>query len=252
MKSWKANKEMLYLDVLLESEASPTTVCTTCKLSIPTSSEIWRCKDCFSRPLYCRSCCKAAHARDPFHRVEIWNSTHFTPSWLWRTGLSLSLCPRGACSALHTTPAYVSGIPDADDSTFGAQPGFRMNEDMRTLVVVHTNGIHHILVNFCSCSAAPTSEEPTPDDIQLLRVGLYPASHLDIRTAFTFAVLDDYLLDNLECYTSAFHFFSKLARLTNEVFPRKVKVILQTGVWLGVASLNRNSILESIPRRSSM
>ncbi|KAH9928247.1 hypothetical protein B0H21DRAFT_712169 [Amylocystis lapponica] len=53
-------------------------------------------------------------------------------------------------------------------------------------------------------------------------MALYPASHRRIKSCFTFRVLDDFLLDNLECKTSALNFYSKLRRTTNSTFPDQV------------------------------
>jgi hypothetical protein len=47
------------------------------------------------------------------------------------------------------------------------------------------------------------------------------------RTVFTFNVLDDFIRDNLECGTSGMNYFSKLRRITSNVFPHLVPVRLQ-------------------------
>ena len=46
------------------------------------------------------------------------------------------------------------------------------------------------------------------------------------QTAFTFNVLDEFLIDSLECKTSAFSFYSKLRRLTDNAFPDTLPVCL--------------------------
>ncbi|KAG1887748.1 hypothetical protein F4604DRAFT_1674916 [Suillus subluteus] len=48
------------------------------------------------------------------------------------------------------------------------------------------------------------------------------ANFATVATAFTFAVLDDFLLDNLECGTSAMNYYSKLRQITSSVFPHLV------------------------------
>ncbi|KAG2108609.1 uncharacterized protein F5147DRAFT_799314, partial [Suillus discolor] len=58
--------------------------------------------------------------------------------------------------------------------------------------------------------------------LQLLQAGLFPASTTRPRTAFTFEVLDHFLIDALECKTSAMSFFEKIRRLTNNAFPDTV------------------------------
>ncbi|EFI26753.1 hypothetical protein CC1G_15677 [Coprinopsis cinerea okayama7 len=172
---------------------------------------------CFGRPLLCTECCKDSHRRNPFHRVEVWNKTHFTPSWLWRTGLILSLCPSGRCDQDRATLSDApDALPEPDDCTYGAKPDKRVwEDDISVIVVVHLTGIHHLPVRFCSCHDA------ADNDIQLLRFDLYPTSYKEARSAFTFQLLDDYLLQNLECNTSAFHYYSKLRRLTNTGVSKK-------------------------------
>jgi hypothetical protein len=42
---------------------------------------------------------------------------------------------------------------------------------------------------------------------------------------FTFRVLNDFLIDNLECSTSAMNYYSKLRRMTSSMFPHLVPVM---------------------------
>lgn len=99
----------------------------------------------------------------------------------------------------------------------------------RMIVFVDTSGVHEIPVVFCTCIDAE------PVDIQLLRMGLYPATTRRPKTAFTFRVLDDFLLTNKECQTAAMNYYSKLRRITNDAFPHMVPVSPSTGhfenVW---------------------
>lgn len=102
-----------------------------------------------------------------------------------------------------------SEIPDPPVSTIDGH---------RVLTYVHINGVHQLPTSFCKCAGAPSEE------IQLLRMGLFPSTSHSPGTAFTFQLLDDYLLENLECKTSALHYFSKLRRMTSKAFPNLVKV----------------------------
>ncbi|KAG0696999.1 hypothetical protein DFH29DRAFT_1024097, partial [Suillus ampliporus] len=72
-------------------------------------------------------------------------------------------------------------------------------------------------VAWCHCQGSNPQQH-----LQLLRAGLFPASSTQPKTAFTFEVLDHFLIDALECKTSARSFFEKLTRLTNNVFPDTV------------------------------
>jgi len=65
-----------------------------------------------------------------------------------------------------------------------------------------------------------------PQHEQLLQAGLFPSSFEEPETAFTFSVLDDFLVDNLECKTTAQQYFSKLQSITNRMFPFRVPVCI--------------------------
>ena len=51
-------------------------------------------------------------------------------------------------------------------------------------LVIHTNGIHEVAIQYCGCSHAITPH------IQLLRRGFYPTSQQIIKTYMTFTLLD--------------------------------------------------------------
>ncbi|PCH37331.1 hypothetical protein WOLCODRAFT_158056 [Wolfiporia cocos MD-104 SS10] len=84
------------------------------------------------------------------------------------------------------------------------------------LTVMDMMGIHHLDVNWCGCENSPSCDQ------QLLAMGLYLASTLQPQTAFTFRVLDDYLLTNKECKTSAVSYYSWLRRVMDNAFPQWV------------------------------
>lgn len=91
------------------------------------------------------------------------------------------------------------------------------------MVIVDTSGVHEIEVRFCKCMDCP------PADQQLMKHSLYPATHRNPRTAFTFRLLDDVLLTNKECKTSIMNLFQKLRRVTNDTFPHDVPVSWHDG-----------------------
>ena len=184
-------------------------------------------------PLFCVECCRSQHHRHPFHRVDHWTGDFFEPSWLWKVGISLDLGHGGlSCPGYeghyfgprHEHPDALGDVDDdkEDPESFGwANPGKPSSAEAgghKVIVVVHTNGIHHIPVRPCICPNAPA------EDIQLLRLRFYPSTYKNIRTIFTFQLLDDYLLENLECQTSCLHNFQKLWRMTNKAFPQVVPV----------------------------
>jgi hypothetical protein len=86
------------------------------------------------------------------------------------------------------------------------------------MTIVDRSGIHEIGIAWCCCVEAPQHH------MQLMMEGLFPATFHNPKTAFTFWVLEDYHLDNLECKTTPNQFFSRLRRLTNDEFPNTVPV----------------------------
>ncbi|KAG2047197.1 hypothetical protein BDR06DRAFT_852282, partial [Suillus hirtellus] len=85
--------------------------------------------------------------------------------------------------------------------------------------IVHSSGVFTHNVSWCQCPGSHHEHH-----LQLLQAGLFPASTTHPRTAFTFKVLDHFLIDALECKTSAMSFFEKIRRLTNNAFPDTVPV----------------------------
>jgi len=92
--------------------------------------------------------------------------------------------------------------------------------DNPLLAVVSTTGISEVEILYCICPDAMPQHE------QLLQAGLFPSSFEEPETAFTFSVLDDFLVDNLECKTTAQQYFSKLQSITNRMFPFRVPVCI--------------------------
>jgi hypothetical protein len=107
----------------------------------------------------------------------------------------------------------------AADLGFGtSKPGHHDKEGNPIMTIVDRSGIHEIGVSWCCCPEAPER------DLQLMMAGLFPATFHNPKTAFTFRVLEEFHLDNLECKTTPSQFFSRLRRLTNDEFPNTVPV----------------------------
>lgn len=90
--------------------------------------------------------------------------------------------------------------------------------DTKAMVIVDVSRIHQLKVSWCCCQGAPDY------GIQLFRHHLFPASTSRPSTAFTFAVLNYFYVDAVECKTSASNFSSKLRRLTDFTSPQSVPV----------------------------
>jgi hypothetical protein len=118
-------------------------------------------------------------------------------------------CQVGSCDEYDT----------AADLGFGSsKPGRHNKEGNPIITVIDRSGVHEIGVTWCRCSEAPEH------DMQLMMAGLFPATFQNPKTAFTFQVLEEFHLDNLECKTTPSQFFSHLRRVTNDEFPNTVPV----------------------------
>jgi hypothetical protein len=231
MRDWLGVRKE-YLQCILSLEAPVGDhICYLCKADSPG----WRCLDCLGKSPICTDCCRDNHTRLPFHRVERWTGSHYEPAWLRDAGVSIQLGHSGnSCPTVlppddqRTVQAEPDGLQDDADEVDAQQhafypqtappPGSFDTNGNTIMIIVDRSGIHYIGVKPCRCSTAESL------DRQLLRIGLYPASQKQPRTAFTFEVLDDYLIENRECKVSALRFYSKLRRVTNNAFPASAPV----------------------------
>ncbi|KAG1873904.1 hypothetical protein F4604DRAFT_1925476 [Suillus subluteus] len=149
----------------------------------------------------------------PFHRISQWTGGFFEDTSLTKIGLEIHLGHQGKPCPEVTDDWYNT---DDEGDNFAEGQWVPLVNDPRTTTVVDTSGVHSLMIRFCRCASA------LGPDMQLFEIGLFPASFTSPKTAFTFAVLDDFLLDNLECGTSAMNYYSKLRRITSSVFPHLV------------------------------
>lgn len=75
--------------------------------------------------------------------------------------------------------------------------------------MLHTNGIHHVNVDFCGC------EKQVPKRIQLLRLELYPATSRNPCTAATMRLLETFEKLVASGKTSAYEHYKSLERMTD-------------------------------------
>lgn len=76
-------------------------------------------------------------------------------------------------------------------------------------VVLHSNGIHKVAVDYCGCERQITFHR------QLLRHGWYPGSQLFPRTCATFRLLERFHLLSLCSKLSVYDFYRTLEKLTS-------------------------------------
>lgn len=89
------------------------------------------------------------------------------------------------------------------------------------MTIVDNSGVHRVHVQFCECQGKADSKAR---EVQLLSARLFPASFTTFKSAFTFQALDSFRAANLDCKTSAYHYFQMLRRLTSPAFPAAVPV----------------------------
>ncbi|KAF8230885.1 hypothetical protein L208DRAFT_1279638 [Tricholoma matsutake] len=91
--------------------------------------------------------------------------------------------------------------------------------DCHKLTVIDVSGVHCMWVKWCNY---PNSHQEQEN--HLLQLGLFPVSYENIKTTFTFQVLDDVQLSNLECKSSAYQYYQKLRCMTSSLFPNAMEV----------------------------
>jgi hypothetical protein len=182
----------------------------------------YRCEECFDPPMLCKSCIISAHIKTPLHHIGEWSGTHFNRTSLFALGASLCLGHSGD-KCRHRLPG----------------PG-------RSTVVVHTNGIHQVRIEYCRCEL-PSEYS---DALQLAQSRLFPATMERPETAFTFDVLNDFHLHSLTSKKAVMDYVDALRKHTNSAFPHNVPVrmlvALKSGSYLHHLRIGtKNSIMSN-------
>lgn len=89
------------MKAILNREAVPDNA-GSCRHCIKEAIAVWRCKNCTSATLKCRSCMRKSHQENTFHKIEQWNGSYFRPAELWEVGTYL-LVPHFTGEAICTT-----------------------------------------------------------------------------------------------------------------------------------------------------
>jgi len=232
----------MYLQALLSNEVPHSLTCQACGDVAST----WRCHDCFLNPLMCTNCCQDNHASNPFHRIDHWTGSFFEPAWLFQVGFILHLshggepCPSYLNSSLleifaHDMEAYedvIEDVTEGDESSNIIKELKRFTSlyalgstifstpiNCQELTVIDVSSIHHMWVRWCNCPNAQQHQES-----HLLQMGLFPVSYKNIKSTFTFRVLNDAQISNLECKSSAYQYYQKLHHATSPMSPNAVEV----------------------------
>ncbi|KAF8057825.1 hypothetical protein FPV67DRAFT_1455922 [Lyophyllum atratum] len=142
--------------------------------------------------LLCKECIVAAHQHHPFHFLDEWIGTFFRRVELSELDFVIRL-------GHHT----------------GRCPNHPASKPPRATIVIHVNGVHRTLIEYCYCKVVPDAE-------QLVRARLFPATMKHPETAMTFAVLKHFHISNLTSKKSAYDYAKTFTSLTNNAFPHKV------------------------------
>ncbi|KAA1479985.1 hypothetical protein DENSPDRAFT_789779, partial [Dentipellis sp. KUC8613] len=172
------------LDELLRHEGLGTqsfpTTCPTCNMHPAELS----CTDCTFAKLECASCICEQHAREPLHRIQRWNGTHFVRCNLASLGLIVQLGHDGVdCASPSTT--------------------------VQALTLIDITGIHKINIRFCECVPSPRTY------VQLLRARWWPATFERPQTAVTIRTLRLFHALTVQAKVNAYDFHNALIRMTD-------------------------------------
>lgn len=153
-----------------------------------------QCHDCLQYRASCPECFIRAHQNNPFHWAEVWDAERgfFVKHDISALGATVSLGHYGA------------SCPNPKNNIL--------------FTVVDTNGVHATRLSLCGCLGAGSKVD------QLMRARLFPATTRDTKSAFTFKVLKDFHIHNLESKEAAFDYLGAIRRLTDNVFTADVPV----------------------------
>ncbi|KAJ7690749.1 hypothetical protein B0H17DRAFT_1159968 [Mycena rosella] len=158
----------------------------------PVPEELFKCNDCGDF-LQCKACVISQHTVQPLHVLKKWTGEFWDDITIDELDVVYQVGHGGHRCRKPLEPA-------------------------RTMVVVHTNGIHTISFRYCGCDRSDHASNIQ----QLLRNSWYPASTIDPATCATFEVLELYRLLNVVGNINVHDFVRTLERQTNST---KVKPI---------------------------
>ncbi|KAG0703425.1 hypothetical protein DFH29DRAFT_874531 [Suillus ampliporus] len=204
----------LYLDILLDLEKpSDVSQCQSCQIG----EGKFRCLTCSGDQTFCRSCIVNTHKFLPFHKVQEWIGKCFNDTSLEELGFVWYMGHGGQPCPFSDDMQAWENIPMDADTDFPPTETVHGSTISTKLTIVHSTGVFLHNIVWCSCPGGNCHQH-----LQLLKAGLFPASTTRPQTAFTFDVLNHFLIDALECKTSASSFFEKIRRMTNNCFPDTV------------------------------
>ncbi|KAI6046658.1 hypothetical protein EDC04DRAFT_2597793 [Pisolithus marmoratus] len=171
--------------------------------------------------------CKIMQEANPFHRIQQWTGDFFEDSALHMSGLQLHLGHGGA-------PCPSASVNEQETSCSTMGPGFLDNArhnvqdtaiDSLAMDEVEWEDINNIPLHLRPPLGSKYLTIVNVTGVHFML--LCPSTFTRPSTMFTFAVLDDFLRDNVECGTSGRNYYNKLHQMTSSVFPHLVAVAWQ-------------------------
>ena len=155
---------------------------------------IIHCLSCHGDYVWCSSCTIKAHTCHPFHRLQKWKGDFYD---------AISFQDLGFILNLHhdRSPCPFNSIGSSD---------FIFNQ----FTVVNSVGIFIHTIKWCRCNGDSIKDRY----LQLLQDRLFPSTITKPQTAFTFNVLDEFLIEALECKMSASSFIRSSEELLTMSF----------------------------------
>ncbi|KAJ6603168.1 hypothetical protein B0H10DRAFT_2195843 [Mycena sp. CBHHK59/15] len=176
-------------ELMLEFE-SDSTIGTACSCSKEQATT--QCHDCTGYSATCSNCFIEKHLQSPFHWAEVWD---FAKQFFVR----------------HDISTLSDAIQLGYNGKSCTQPS-----NPRLFTIVDGNGVHATRIAFCGCKTQPLL--PIHKVRQLMRSHLFPATSTDAATAFTFGILKESSLHNLESKKVAYDYLGTLLCLTDNSF----------------------------------
>ena len=162
--------------------------------------------------MHCQDCIIQMHVHLPFHRFLEWKGAHF------------------AC----TSYGQLNGVYALGHCGEKCPNRERQSQGWLT-VIVHTNGVHTMRVEYCCCLNAPK------EHIQLTRARLFPASITQPATVFTFAALNEFHQHSLTSKKAAYDYYDALRKLTSSAFPQDIPVSRSSSLMKTTIHITRDS-----------
>ncbi|KAG1812886.1 uncharacterized protein BJ212DRAFT_1448064 [Suillus subaureus] len=149
---WLSNHNEYLAEMLRMDGRGDFTSDTCCKCtSAPT---LFHCNDCRNMQLYCRDCTVCNHLQSPTHCIKKWTGSFFMATSLKKLSLRIQLGHMIGKTCILPCKSF--------------------NDNF---LLINTNGIHKIAIDFCACETSQTHTK------QLLHLGWFPSTTVDPRTA---------------------------------------------------------------------